>query len=319
MNLIICSTPLQILIAERIIDLHSSEKFYGVLYAYPNMLTDKHKYYFNRLASKCTHAEILFCKESSGGRLTTLLNTLSLIIKGIKLYPIHKIFIASIDIIDLQCFIHFHKNAEIKTFDDGTLNLSPTAFEQMMNKPRGTVLRMLNILNHKEILERSTEHFSIYKLPNVIGKSTHIKLISENYTELNSNRTSYIKTIFLGQPIYKFNDKYPLNHDEVVTKKCLVNYPVDEYLPHPRENYRIPNIQYIDTQYIFEDYITKELQANPNTLFRIYGFCSSGMLNLVGTPRIEMVAIKPSDCPENLIEVYDIFSKSGIKILNLQI
>lgn len=317
MNLIICFTPLQVLIAERIIDLHPNEKFYGVMYNHHP--SEKQTYYYHRLARKCVQTQLVYGSGASN-KLQAYREMLKLLIKSYKLPSVKTIFIASLDLIDIHFLIHRFSNATIKTFDDGTLNLSPIAFERMMDKQGGGLQRILNLVlkipSVQDLRNRSVQHYSIYKQPNVMGETTYIELFSKSDPIGQAKSPTRTRKVFLGQPIHELTDPSG-EASKKATEYVIDVCSVQEYLPHPREPYRVEGVEYITTPLIAEDYFLQELRKSSEISFHIYTFCSSAILNLQHIPRLTFTAIKPNKCPEFLEEAYNAIEIAGIEVVEL--
>lgn len=173
-NLIICWTPLQMVIAEKIIDQNPNEKFYVILISQTQ--NEKFNYYFNRLKEKSVRAfEFYYTKFDEESQYISIIEPK---IKGMLLPKIKTLYIASIDRPEIRAFTSSLSNFEIKTFDDGTINLVPNSpylsnSEIIYNK---RLLRLYNkIINPKytikKVRESSKEHFTIFKdLPNIMEK-----------------------------------------------------------------------------------------------------------------------------------------------------
>lgn len=58
----------------------------------------------------------------------------------------------------------------------------------------------------------------------------------------------------LGQPIFERDDEKNI----ALAEKVIQQFGIDLYLPHPREKYELENVEYINTNLIFEDYIFQE-------------------------------------------------------------
>ena len=62
MNLIICTTPLQTLLAKEIVKNYEGESFYGILYS--NHFSEKVDRYFNLFGILCQILNKIYCKSS---------------------------------------------------------------------------------------------------------------------------------------------------------------------------------------------------------------------------------------------------------------
>ncbi len=320
MNLIICVTNLQILIAERVIDLYPDEEFYGLLYITKG--NSKNEYYAKRLKQKCAKFEIIYIEDLQGEFLKSRYSLIRLLIKSYFLPKIKRIFIASLDISDIHLYIHKLSSAEVITFDDGSLNLNQEAFNDIMQLGKGgriikTLRLFFTIPSWEDLFRRKCMHYTIYQFPNIMGEAVFIDLFSSQFSTISNINIQETKRIMLGQHIYGTSDEASKKNIEL-TEFVLQKYSIDAYFPHPREPYKLRNSPYIESPYIFEDYILKEMQKSPNIKFEIYSYCSSVLLNLAGVSKqLSMIAIKPNSIPKNLETNYIIFEKLGIRIEEL--
>ena len=102
------------------------------------------------------------------------------------------------------------------------------------------------------------------------------------------------------------------------TKRVIEDYHITKYFPHPREDYHISDIEYIDSPLIIEDYLIQELKEHPEKKYIIYTYCSTAVLNLQGiSKQIEFVLLQPNDTPDSLKETYNLFGKLGFSITQL--
>lgn len=318
MNLIICGSPLQILIAERIIDLHPGEDFYGIVYCY--QLPPKLAYYYERLSKKCVKSRIIY-GDQGHSKLGIYREIFRLIIQGATLPRIKSVFLAHVDIIDVCIFLHNVSQANIYTFDDGSINLCPDVFMKAIDKRIGGLQRILNCIfsipTSRDLFERSIKHYTLYELPNVYTNTIRIELFKRERETLETScdmvSSNQMQTLMLGQPIYEYEDE-GMELNIRVTEGVLERYRIEYYIPHPRERYKVRGVKYIDTDLISEDYLLENLEQAPHLFYRIYTFCSTTALNLLGHPRIEFIVIKPQCIPLHLEEIYVILEKSGLQI-----
>lgn len=132
MNLIICTSPLQVLIAERIIAAHPNESFYGVMIT--RSMNSKYAYYYRKLSTVCTKSLRIYVPYDRG-RLFSYWLSVRLLIQGLCFPRLSKIFISSTDYAEVHFLLHRQRDTEVYTFDDGALNLSPKAFASILLPP----------------------------------------------------------------------------------------------------------------------------------------------------------------------------------------
>lgn len=311
-SLIMCLTPLQMIIAEKIIGLKPEEKFDLVVIA--PFDSDKYKYYYDRLKSICINS-IYYTEEVGIKGFFSYINKLR-VNRLDKKYQ--NLYLANIQSRHLQYILSKSPSSNIYTFDDGIGNIIQSGLFYLDNKPKlfkRAFWRVLGIKYYmKDIKNLSLLHYTIYKdVPNVIKKTQLIKLYSEhksNYKPL----TSVVK-IYLGQPI----EELPTDLDNNYVTKVVEELNIDFYYPHPREK-SIPtgNFKVIESPLVFEDYIASYLEDNPEVMVEIYSFISSAMLNIASLDHVNLNYIYNSYLYDKYRDFYD-FSQREFNINYLEI
>lgn len=164
-NLILCHTILQMVIAEKIMELHPKEKFHVALIS--NSRNERYEYYYNRLKNKAekTYSFYYLGDDDKISKYSTLIETK---IKGLLLPKYKTIFIASIDRADMRSLINYQNTSEIKTFDDGTINLVKNS-PYLNSEPDTSNPLLRPNKSISDLRESSTEHYTIFKgLPNIM-------------------------------------------------------------------------------------------------------------------------------------------------------
>lgn len=316
-NLIICGSPLQMLIAEKIIEQNPNEKFYFVLISFTK--NDKFTHYFQRLQEKTSQAYFFKFPTKEYYPNFFKFSLLELRLKSFLLPEVKRIYLANINSVEVQTLINYHRKAEIKTFDDGTINLVNSDLQKNTDILRNTPYK--NIFNPdldtQTLTKASTEHYTIFKnlknkFDNNQRKITHIELFKKE--DLPTNNQNEIKDtikIFLGL--------VDNNRMLEISEKVIDKYNIEYVSLHPRQKEAPKNAKVIETPLVLEDFLIQELKKNPHTLYHIYTFFSSAALNIKDFPRVEITALKHKKFPkkESLREVYPLFTKSGIKIENI--
>ena len=143
MNLIICTTPLQTLLAKEIVKNYEDEEFYGILFS--NHFSKKVDRYFNLFGVLCHILNKIYYKSSI--KLVCLI-----LYYKIKLFnkKFDKIFVANIENILIQSIISSLKFNELITFDDGTANIlenstkeTPLATELPVKKEKKQIQKII--------------------------------------------------------------------------------------------------------------------------------------------------------------------------------
>lgn len=310
--LIICSTPLQMVIAGKIIGLNSNKDF-DLLAITPNDNV-KYRVYYKELKKLCKNSLYYIPKK---GRLGFLHFMRELNLK--KINSDYKcIYLANIDSRNCQYIISKNDLANIYTFDDGIANIISNDIYYSNNTPiiwKKIIWRFIGLKYYiKDIREKSLLHYTIYEdIPNITEK-THLIRLYENY-ESKPVITNKTVSIYIGQPLEEISDIFTTEH----ILKSLQKLNIDFYYPHPRENI-IPqgNFEIIESELIFEDYIIRYLQNNPEVKLSVYSFISSAVLNLSSLDRVELNYIYDKDLYNKYKEFYDIVNnKFNIDIIKI--
>lgn len=305
MNLIICYTPLQVLIAEKIIKQHSDEVFFGLmLYSANNAKFD---YYRKKLAVNCVQFFAIH-QHTDRFRLVKETACLKWHFSGKKF---DKVFVASINDLQIQTVlssIHFNT---LFTFDDGTANITPTSCFYV--EPPQTKLRKIvngvfgNRYSLTEIKKLSKGHYTLYSsLPNIIENLIPIKLIEDS---LESKRKTEVIQLLLGQPVF-----LDVERNIKLAQKVVKKFNISHYLPHPREKYQVSDVEYIHTPLIFEDY----LQSNPDKHYRVYTYFSSAVLNVIHLPNVEVIVLRINTENPAFEACYPLFEQLNLTIIEMR-
>lgn len=288
-SLILCSNPLQMLIAQKIIDLHPNNRFDLIVTCPKN--NEKYAYYFDKLQKRCNIC--LFFIEGPGIRKFLEFKA-KLKNNGLN-KDYSKIYVASIDSRYYRYIISKNSKSTIYTFDDGLANIIDTSHYYITRKQpffKKIIWRGLGIkFTTQDIRFKSNLHFTIYdKQPNIIKNTQFISLLDS----LNSYRSEVLPkrlNIFIGQPMIELSNHY----DKEYITKVLRKLKIDCYYPHPKEdNVYIPKDQDVEVIYnklICEDYIIELLNDNPSLEIYLYSFFSSSIVNLANTHRVRVFFI----------------------------
>ncbi|TCP95524.1 beta-galactosamide-alpha-2,3-sialyltransferase [Cricetibacter osteomyelitidis] len=318
-NLIIVHTPLQSLIAEKIIENNRNETFELIMihHSHSKLSNQKFEYYFDRLKEKCEKSYRLCIPLFSKLKMLYMLYKMIFKFYG-KKYD--TIFVSSIDMAQVQGLLSHLKFNAIESFDDGSANLMKDTF---FDSKHYTIslkhfirdILICNRVDIKNLKSKIRKHWTIYpNYENIItAPKKVIKLIS--LEEINHGEESDLKTIkiYLGQPVFEPDINKCIN----LTEKVVNYFGIENYFPHPRENYTIYGVKYINTNLIIEDYIIQKLNENPRVIFEIYSLYSSALLHLVNIPRLTLFSIKPNEVffnKRNIRDYYRMVNDLGIKI-----
>lgn len=301
--LLMCATPLQVLIAERIIELNPNKTFDLIFTKYSNDNKAKFDYYFDRLRSQCSKS--LNWIYAPG--LSNFLRYKYTLYKSGFHDSYDELYLSNIERRHFQYFVSQSPKAKVYTYDDGMGNINPLSKFYSNATPsfiRKSIWRVLGVKDHlQDVREKSKLHYTIYNgIPNIINNTKYISIFDRATLKKDERPRETLK-IYLGQPLRdihpKFTDRYILN--------TIEHLDITFYYPHPREtNPPKGSVQFIDSQLICEDYIIKALKEHPNINIEIYSFVSSVLVNLVGIDRVKVYYIYDSYLQDINRQFYDI-------------
>lgn len=284
-SLIMCATPLQMLIAEKIIKSKPYENFDLITIALSDNL--KYKSYFERVNKRCNFGLYFIANPGLKGFVK--------FIRTLKLNNLDKeyknLYLASIDSRYFQYLVSKNDKANIFTFDDGTANIIKESSYYLDSKPplwKRIIWRSFGVKYYiDDIKSMSLTHYTIYNgIPNIIDNTKFLELYNTNKQKQNDIKN--VVKIFLGQPLSEISSHYTKNYITEIIEKIGVDY----YYPHPRETSPLSgNFEVIESSLIFEEYIIQCLTYNPHTIIEIYSFVSSCLLNINQLDRVHTIYI----------------------------
>lgn len=319
-SIIICATPLQAMIAERIVALHPDEEFRVIILTTPKSKLDKIKYYGDRLISKC-HSGVIQEDIFARADMTKLRYIVQLVYLLLKFtlkfgFP-DKVYVSSYDRVPVQILLsRLRGKPEVYTFDDGLVDLLPSTYRlSRTGTRRGIFNRLFLVPSGLQIRDWVVAHYSYLSGENTNHKCLRpVSLFSEFGAVGAEGKERYEELVcFLGQPAYEFCPNANQRGKEV-TEAVVKDLGCSLYLPHPRESYHIDGVSYIDTLLIAEDYLLQDLEKHPNRCYTIYSYFSTTLMNLKDHPRIKAISCRPASVPERWNESYEFLERMGIEI-----
>lgn len=312
-SLIMCVTPLQILIAEKIIQSRPTEDFDVIIFALEN--NRKFNYYAEKLkkyAKAYWYSHVVY--KSS---IYNLVNFLKFIFQfnfnGFnKRYDNY--YLSSIDSRYFQYILSKKPNSSsVFTFDDGTANIVKTSIYYLKNlndEKKNKIFKSLGIKYFQDdIKSMSKLHYTIYpQFENIIENTKEIKLFNSNVK--NKIRDKCLN-IFLGQPYEEFDSNLSTDNIEKLMDQLNINL----YFPHPREKNNIKNVETVNTKKIFEDYIVDFLDRNEDCYLNIYTFMSSAALNVKSFDSINIYFIQTNTLISKYPDFFNMLKNHNFNIL----
>ncbi|MCU4482543.1 glycosyltransferase family 52 protein [Acinetobacter ursingii] len=303
-NLIICLTPLQMLIAEKIIEKEGGN--FELLCFYYND-NEKYDYYYNRLCKVCVKKNRYLVNSTNKiERFKEILKFIFFIKKNMRKKYIN-VYLSSID----NSFFHvllskiFFTN--LFTFDDGSANINNRSSYFLgtnISRVQKVFLAIIgNLYTQKRIIKESKKHYTIYKnIKNIIDNTENISIFSNESIQ----KKGHIENIFLGQPSHEFVE---ISYSKVLD--FLKSKGINKYFPHPREDEKIDGFLYVETKYIFEEYIADLLKNGVEV--NVYTINSTAALNIIFLENVKVYVILNEELEENMIDFYKIYREFGVE------
>lgn len=319
MNLIICATPFQVLVAEKIIEHFADEAFYGVML----MAADnpKYRYYGQRLLDKCGGNGWIYSQKKARAKMWAVWDLCVLKCKGLQLGRADKLFLSSLDAITVQTLISGLSFQTLYTFDDGTANIVPDSYYYTHDRHQGLAFRLLKtVLGNPYDLARlkaqSQTHFTVYRMKNVFPNTHYLPLYAAEAVAADVQAVEE-ERIFIGQPIYEMQPDWSAKKaneaNAALVGRIVRDYAIGFYLPHPRETYRIEGVAYLETEQVAEDFFARRFSGSKR--YVLYGFCSGAVMPFIGRDNVRVVCLLPDDCPPRLRAAYDLMAQLGAEIV----
>lgn len=316
MNLIICTTPLQALIAEKIIA-QTQGDFIGIYMVYQN--TTKQQYYANKLKIVCKKLQYIVLKNQGFQQQFETLHTIKNTLKNLNIYKknIDNIYIASIDLLFVQYILAKVHYTTLFTFDDGTANIFKTSlyYQQKNSFAKQFFKNIIGIKDNtiEKIKEKSQKHYTIFKeYDNIIANTEFIPLFDYQHAIAQTTAEAQIaKRILLGQPFDEI-----LGHDSYkdIVLAVMKDFSIQAFYPHPREQVDFSAIlTVIESEKIIEDYIISELKKDKNMRFEIYSFNSTAIFSLRAIERVDIRVVFHKEL-QSFAKDYDFLKEHGFKI-----
>ena len=273
-DLFICITPLELLIAEKIIKYKRISKKNCKVIFFVDEINKRNNFYFNRIKKLSHNSQFFLLNKFRYPIYFFKLNSL------VKNCNIKDIYMAAIDSPLIQFILSQNKHEKIFTFDDGIGNLTK---KYNMDFKLSLLKKFLywivgNKYNKKKILLKSSDHFTIYKNKknNFLKKSIYVgKIFNKIKFKGKKVCTLIIGPVFkdLFKPNEGKNLNYILNKYKFFLEKIAMKEKI-YVINHPRElnfKYDFNNIININSKYLAEDYILKILSKKFKKIY-IYSF-----------------------------------------------
>ncbi|QIH31568.1 glycosyltransferase family 52 [Sphingobacterium sp. DR205] len=314
-NIIVCVTPLQMLITENIIR-KIGGNFIVIIITYDD--NAKYHFYYERLKESLAQVKYFHVKSNTKvARFFNILKFKSWFESEIKLNKFQICCVSSIENPFVLAILSSCKYRELRTFDDGTANINCNSvyyrplnisfLERMARYFSG--IRM----NRDDIRQQSSLHYTIYPgYKNIIDRVETINLldsakeykIDDGFLKENLNNNNI--SLFLGQPIKDIRSYLVGDSFELFVKNRNIQY----YFPHPREREKLVDIPSIQTDLIFEDFLAQLFIIKPSVDLVIYTFFSGAALNVMNYHNVKIISLINDGLEEGFKDSYDLLFES---------
>jgi len=288
MNLVVCFTPLQVLIARQVIEKESID-YDKIHFVYFSPVMDrKHQKYYSLIASKA--------KESTHVKDVYSFKLLCKLKKHFGFSRFDNILLASIDDSITHYLLSYVQFNKLITFDDGLGNILKTGSYFIQHHRKTIKKKFFSIIHFllgrkyylDDVKNRVDIHYTIYKkFENCIQNPIPISLFDFESIPLNPHKSI---DVFLGT-IYKeivTHDNEKLLKDEVI--KFIESFPSKSiYIPHPRAVDEEFKKYEFESEDIAEDIVLRLL--NEGFSVNLYGFASSCQFNLSDVKNVNIFVL----------------------------
>ncbi|WP_420299376.1 glycosyltransferase family 52 [Edwardsiella tarda] len=286
MDLYICLTPLQTLIAGKIKQKKNADAQLFYFFAKDNEVNRK---YYADLGKHMVESRALFAPL----KVKTFID----IYRFVKNKSFDTIYFANIDHPFIHYVLSYANFKRIETFDDGTVNISYSGryYNDVAQKRWKLVVHTLlrRKFDKNRILNESCLHHTIYKdRKNIIPNTQLVNLF--NINDGNDAVSNGEISLFLGG-IYSemLNEK---KHVAKLEKNILAFLEKNNntyYIPHPRESDGLFNSFFLPAAYdnLIAEHIIISL-CKKYAKINVYGMASSVQFNMFDMPMVNCIAVK---------------------------
>lgn len=289
MELIFCTSPLQVLIAREIKNTTNKE-FLGV---YLKTSEDKRqKIYADKMKDFCE--EVVYIDDANVLFTDDFKN-------HIRKFKIDSLYVASLD--NPIAYLFYNKNTmNLFTFDDGSNSIiKDNMYVRRLNKQ----YKVSNDLYIDDIFVLSQKHYTIFEGCLLFSKEKQIKITLDlqpkDFKRAKNNKTL---KVFLGQYLGYILVETDKELTNKLTLRALKKYNIDKFYPHPRKKTIENNT---NTDLIFEEEIYNILQEYE--FVEVYSFYSTSLITLKGVEGVKTITIKT---------LYNIEERDRLKELGIE-
>ncbi|MEC5214274.1 beta-galactosamide-alpha-2,3-sialyltransferase [Polaromonas sp. CG_9.5] len=313
MNLFICTSSLQILIAKAIINKLSIKLSDCEFFVFSEKSNLKIKHYFDKVSALCGEANFM----ETNLRFPFYVLDIQKRFRG-KKYS--SIYLASIDSLYIQIILSIVNFDKLNTFDDGTANIVEAG---IYNRHSGdlSIFRMIwaylvgGRFNQNKIKKNSVIHYTIFK--NKKNYSSECPVHVEIFNKFGNTKVKKFKCmLILGTDLLALCSIDRVQKLEKITINVASNRDFDVfYLPHPRGK-PINALEKITlhTRDVAEDVVANLLDEYE--YIDVYSFCSSAQFNFNHVENINNYIILADCLNKPIAQVQYLALQDGMSSIN---
>lgn len=307
MNLFFCSTPLQLKIASRIIEV---EGLSSIKILFTGIMPNKRNEYYIRQIEALVDEVIYFDKNRLLKKAgSAYLNKMALkLVDELQLQDAASIYIANLNDRFYHHLLSVLPDIELYTFDDGTENVNQYS-KFFRNKQYSAIRKAYQRLQGRkywleEVLSKTKCHYTIYShLKNVVSNTQFIPLYHE---EIHNQPSQNIK-ILLGT-VYRdvVSEQYKLDSLIASLDSFVQSEGIDLYIPHPREE----TLYFKGCESLIPEQMSEEViidYLDRGYAIDLYGFGGSTQLNLDSAHGVRNSLLESSSISSRVRNGYTLF------------
>lgn len=306
-HLFICGTPLQSLIAARIIEVNDLAAQDCVLFFYSAIKNKKYDHYYRFLSERCAHSVFYYCDFKFPGYIA----------KAKKIFAgmdYGTVYLAAVNSVFALIALSLKKHRCLYTFDDGTANLSPSssyAETYGLSLKKYLALKLFgNTYSIQKIRRESLGHYTIYPefTNNISSKLIPISIFQGKQFAAGSGKCAVIlgtvfREAFAGDSVASVLKKLEMLSATLAGEVF--------YIPHPRgESLELEGLENLDSEKIAEEIIAELLRKY--AVVELYGFCSSVQINMAHLPGITNIFLTISGAKPHVWDMFELATRAGI-------
>lgn len=320
MDLLICYTPLHVIISEALIKKGEIRSYVLVYICFGR--NEKHEYYYSRLSKLAEHSVFVEMKHAPFYDALKVLKLRFGVLAGFKF---NRMFTGNVKHIYSRLLALLCGGPAISTYDDGSGNISGGGYFYDMNESRLSTWLFALIApsyHYKNVVRRIDKHYTIYSFDNVYSsfatKLVQVSLFSAADAHVLGEAKSIV--VYLGNAFAK-DGLCSMEYEDALDKYAAEKFSAECVIPHPRnvksELYKELGLHVVGGGMIAEDVILEQLMKGVRV--RVVGVYSSVLFNIAGLNGVDVVNVrakiaKPVEHLEKLLVALGVSIDNGFVV-----